>query len=194
MKNNRKITQFTLISIGVVLIFATYFLYPRFNEKIVKKSIIKDEAAQIGNEKSNVFENVEYKGFYNTDTIFSVKSESAHILIDTPDLIHMNKMKVTIGMDDGRIIVITSNKGSYNKVTYDCFFENNVKASDGETVIFSDNLDLLASKDFATIYNDVLITNENGSLVADKIDYNFETKYYKVSMYNNEKVKVKLIR
>ena len=75
MKNNRKITQFTLISIGVVLIFATYFLYPRFNEKIVKKSIIKDEAAQIGNEKSNVFENVEYKGFYNTDTIFSVKSE-----------------------------------------------------------------------------------------------------------------------
>jgi len=53
---------------------------------------------------------------------------------------------------------------------------------------------LLASKDFATIYNDVLITNENGSLVADKIDYNFETKYYKVSMYNNEKVKVKLIR
>ena len=103
-------------------------------------------------------------------------------------------MKVTIGMDDGRIIIITSNKGTYNKVTYDCFFENNVKASDNETVIFSDNLDLLASKDFATIYNDVLITNENGSLVADKIDYNFETKYYKVSMYNNEKVKVKLIR
>ena len=194
MKSNRKITQFTLVSIGIVLIFATYFLYPRFNEKIVEKSIIKDETAKMSNEKSNVFENVEYKGFYNTDTIFSVKSEKAHILIDTPDLIYMDKMKVTIEMDDGRIVVITSNKGSYNKVTYDCFFENNVKASDGETVIFSDNLDMLASKDFATIYNDVLITNENGSLVADKIDYNFETKYYKVSMYNNEKVKVKLIR
>ena len=194
MKSSRKITQITLVSIGIVLIVATYFLYPRLNEKIVEKNITEYEPAQTEDKKSNVFENVEYQGLYNTNTTFSVKSERALILNDKPDLIYMNKMKVTIAMDDGRLIVITSDKGRYNKVTYDCFFENNVKATDNDTVIFSDNLDLLASKDFATIYNDVLITNDSGSLIADKIDYNFETKYYKVSMYNNEKVKVKLIR
>ena len=182
MKSSRKITQITLVSIGIVLIVATYFLYPRLNEKIVEKNITEYEPAQTEDKKSNVFENVEYQGLYNTNTTFSVKSERAHILNDKPDLIYMNKMKVTIAMDDGRLIVITSDKGRYNKVTYDCFFENNVKATDNDTVIFSDNLDLLASKDFATIYNDVLITNDSGSLIADKIDYNFETKYYKVSM------------
>ena len=58
----------------------------------------------------------------------------------------------------------------------------------------SENLDLLSSDESATAYNDVILTNENGSLQADKVDYNFETKYYKISMYNNKKVKVKLIQ
>ena len=40
-------------------------------------------------------------------------------------------------MNDGRIIIITSDNGSYNKVSYDCFFENNVKAIDGETTVSS---------------------------------------------------------
>ena len=194
MKSNRKITQFTLVSIGIVLIFATYFLYPRFNENIIEKSIIKDETAKMGDEKSNVFENVEYKGFYNTDTIFSVKSEKAHILIDTPDLIYMDKMKVTIEMDDGRIVVITSNKGSYNKVTYDCFFENNVKATDGETVVVAKNMDLLASEDTASVYNNVALTSNENSLLADKVEYNFEKRYYQISMFNDKKVKIKLTK
>ena len=35
-------------------------------------------------------------------------------------------------------IIITSDKGRYNKVnSYDCFFENNVKAIDGKTTVLS---------------------------------------------------------
>ena len=41
-----------------------------------------------------------------------------------------------------------SDKGKYNKVTYDCFFEKNVKATEGETEIFAENLDLLATVRF----------------------------------------------
>ena len=63
----------------------------------------------------------------------------------------MNNMEVNIYMNDGRVINITSDKGSYNKVTYDCFFEENVNATDGETDIFAENMDLLASKNFAEI-------------------------------------------
>ena len=97
-------------------------------------------------------------------------------------------------MKDGRIVVITSDTGVYNKKTYDCFFVKNVKATDGETVLNSENMDLLASVDTASIYNDVILTSTKGSLVADKIEYDFQTKYYKVSMFKNERVKVKLTR
>ena len=106
----------------------------------------------------------------------------------------MTDMQVTINMSDGRAVIITGDKGTYNKKTYDCFFENNVKATDGETIIKSENLDLFASKDIASIYNNVNLINENGSLKADKVDYDFESKYYKISMFNDKKVKINLIQ
>ncbi len=175
----------------------TYFFYPKFNKKITKKDTAQDkqiETDTLETEESNTFENVEYRGLFNFDSTFSVKSEKAQILDEDPDLVYVDKMKVTLHMKDGRIVIITSDKGTYDKITTDCIFFNNVKVADGETVIFSENLDLLASEDSASIYNDVFITNDKGSLIADKIDYNFETKFYKVSMYDNKKVKVKVIR
>ena len=56
------------------------------------------------------------------------------------------------------------------------------------------NLSLLATQNFVEIYNNVYLTNENGSLRADKVDYDFETKYYNISMFGDKKVKVKLIQ
>ena len=59
--------------------------------------------------------------------------------------------------------------------------------------ILSDNLNLISSEDSASIYNNVVVNNKNGQLKADKVDYNFESKYYKVSMYKDERIKIKLI-
>ena len=56
------------------------------------------------------------------------------ILDESPDLVYMTKMQVILQMDDGRIVIISSDRGKYNKVTYDCYFEENVKATDGETI------------------------------------------------------------
>ena len=194
MTYSRKIVQLTLIFIGLFLIIATYFLYPKFNKKIVEKSIIEDRQVTMDDTTINTFKNVEYKGLYNFDNPFSIKSEIAHISVEEPDIIHMTGVKASIIMKDGRSVIIISDKGIYNKTTYDCFFEDNVKVTDGETEVFAENLNLLASKDTASIYNSVSITNDKGDLIADKIDYNFETKYYKISMFDNKRVKAKLIR
>ncbi len=153
----------------------------------------KKKETTIDSKKSNTFKNVEYKGLYNTNTPFTVKSEVAHILKSDPDLINMTFMKAIIEMNDGRTIIITSDRGKYNKSTYDSYFEGNVKLTDGKTIVLSENLDLLASEDYAYIYNDVSITSENGFLLADKIDYNFETEKYNISMFNNGKVEAKII-
>jgi len=104
----------------------------------------------------------------------------------------MKEMHVKIHMNNGSIINIRSDKGSYNKVTYDCFFEDNVVASDEETTVYADNSDLLASEDLVSVYNNVLLTSEKSTLKADKVDYDFEKKYYQISMFKNEKVKIKI--
>ena len=106
----------------------------------------------------------------------------------------MQNMRVILYLKDGREINIVSDEGRYDKVTYDCFFEKNVRATDGETNIFAKNLDLLATENVVQIYNNVELMYPTGSLKADKIDYNFETKNFKVSMFNNEeKIKMKVI-
>jgi len=195
MKIDRKAIQLSLVAIGIILILSTYFLYPRISNKITaEKKILTQEKIEAADEKSNYFENVEYTGLYNINNRFSINSKKAFISNEEPDIVHMTNMKVTLEMKDGRIVVITSDTGVYNKKTYDCFFVKNVKATDGETVLNSENMDLLASVDTASIYNGVILTSTKGSLVADKIEYDFQTKYYKVSMFKNERVKVKLTR
>ena len=193
MTANKRIIQLALISIGLFLILTTYFLYPKFlKEEAGKDGMIETDS--VGSKERNTFENVEYKGLFDADKQYTVKAEKAYILVKKPDVVYMTVMHVTLTMDDGRIITITSDNGSYDKVTYDCFFENNVKAIDGETTILSENIDLLATDDSATVYNNVLLTNNEGSLRADKIYYDFEKKHYQISMFSDKKVKIKLIK
>lgn len=192
MRKDKKIIQFFLIFIGVFLIVATYFYYPAISSK-KNKELVKEEVtdAEVESDKINTFEKVEYKGFYDLKP-FTVSSDKASVLKNDPDIVYMTSMKVIINMNDDKIITITSDRGNYNKVTYDCFFVDNVKAVDGNTVITADNLDLLSTEDFVSVYNDVVLINEDGSLLADKVDYNFEKKYYQISMFKNEKVKIKI--
>ena len=103
-------------------------------------------------------------------------------------------MHVILYLDNGRIVNIFSNKGRYNKVTYDCFFEDDVRATDEETKIFSDNLDLIATEDSVKIYNNVIVNYPEASLRADKIDYDLVTKYFKVSMFDDKAVKIKVLK
>ena len=198
MTANKRIVQLSLISVGLFLILATYFFFPKIIEnKFLEEETVKDDVIKTtmtDSKERNTFENVEYKGLYDINKSFKVKSEKAYILIKDPDIIYMTNMHVTLRMDDGRTIIITSDKGIYNKVSYDCFFKNNVKAIDGETTVLAENLDLLASEDSATVYNNVFLTNDKGTLRADKVYYDFKTKYYQISMFSDAKVKIKLIK
>jgi len=199
MTSNRKIIQFSLISIGVLLILATYFLYPKIEKnklleekKIVKKD--KDEIVIADKDEANIFEHVEYKGIYNIDTPFVINSDKANITKEEPDIVYMTNMSVILHLNDGRTVTITSDRGRYNKVTYDCYFENNVRAADGESLILAENLDLLSNKNTVSVYNDVVLTGNKGSLQADKINYDLSTRKFNISMFGDKKVKIKLIR
>jgi lipopolysaccharide export system protein LptA len=166
------------------------------NKSIVEKNIqenlstLSDDVS----ENSTSFENLEYKGLYDLDKTFIVKSQKAHINDDEPDVVYMTNMHVILYLKDGRIVNILSDAGTYNKANYDCFFEQNVRASDGDTKIFSENLELLGDKSIVKIYNNVVVNYPTGSfLQADNVDYNFETKYFKVSMFDDQRIKMKVL-
>ena len=116
------------------------------------------------------------------------------MLNEEPDIVYMINMQVILHLNDGRIVNIISDQGRYNKVQYDCYFEKNVVANDGEIQILAENLDLLATENSAKIYNEVNLNYPTGSLRADIIKYDFETKYFKVSMFDDKAVKMKVIK
>jgi len=195
MKRELKI-QLILVSIGLLLIFLTYFFYPKINQNKLSedRAVTKDFDDAASADKTTTFETLEYKGLYNFDKPFTVKSEKAYILNEEPDIVYMDSMHVALYLNDGRVVNITSDKGRYNKITYDCFFEQNVKATDENTIILAENLDLLATKNFVEIYNDVELEYNTNYLQADKVNYNFETKYFRVSMFDDKSIKMKVVQ
>ena len=195
MKKKQQNIQIILISIGLLLILITYFYYPYMNKaKLIENQSAKKDLKRVLKDQSTSFENVQYKGLYDVDKPFTIMSEEAYILDKEPEFVYMTNVHTILYLSNGRIVNIKADKGKYNKVTYDCFFKQNVKATDGETKIFAENLDLLATTNFVKIYKDVILNYPTGSLVADKIDYDFETKYFKVSMFDDKTVKIKVTK
>ena len=192
MTANRKIVQLSLITIGTFLILSTYFFYPTIKEnKFFKEDAVKDETVKIDDGVSNIFENVTYEGD-NAGNPFTVYADRAEIK-ENANIIHMKKMIIKIFLRDSKWVIECA-IGIYNKSNYNIFCSQDVKATDGKTIIYSQNLDLL-NEESVTIYNNVLIIDENkSSLYADRVNYDFENKLYQINMFNkDESVKVKLI-
>jgi len=197
VKKKQKKIQAVLLIIGVLLILLTYFYYPYINKNksVVDQDIEKKIPSTLddANKNATSFENLEYKGFYDFDKRYVIKSKKAAVNQDDPDIVFMEDMHVILYLKDGRIVNILSDMGKYNKKNYDIFFEKNVRATDGKTKIFSDNLDLLGNESAVKIYNNVSIDYPTGSLLlADKIDYDFENKNFKISMFDDKRIKMKI--
>ena len=195
MKINTKFIQLGLVSIGIVLVFSFYF-YPnmkanKLKEKTIQKEIAKNE---IDTNIKNEFTNIIYKG-ENAGNIFTILAEKAEIRKDV-NLIYMRNMLITIFFGDEEWI-IECEVGTYDEVNHDIMCSKNMKASssDGKTTIYSQNLDFTADES-ATIYNKVSIIDKEGfELQSDRIFYDFESKIYKVNMFNaDENIKIKIIK
>ena len=195
MKRKQQKAQLVLISIGLLLILLTYLYYPYMNKnKLQDDQFVQKDSEKTLDDAQSTFENVEYEGITSTMQRFSVKSENAYILDKNPNLVIMKKMRVELYLKDGRIVTIISDHGKYHKESHDCWFEENVVADDGETKIFANNLDLLATENFVKIYQQVKLIHPTGTLQADQVDYDFETKYFKVSMFDEKTVKMKVFQ
>jgi len=201
MKKKNEIIQILLFLSGVIILLMVYVVYPKINstrltnlseENILENKINEDID---NNVKSDAFLNVEYQGFYQLTNPFALKAKEAKILSnDSPDLINMKYLNINISLEKESWI-IECDSGHYNKSTYDIYCEGNVTATNGETKMTSGYLNLVATEDAASIRENVVITDQSGSsLTADSVDYNFETKKYRVSMYPGKKnIEIQLV-
>ena len=191
MKKNRVI-QFSLVIAIIILFFTTY--YSGDKDKIVdaNKNSSTENASKLTEETSNIIENVNYTGTNNRGTFFELNAAIAEIKHDEPNLSRLQDVFVVIRLRNLRTIHIQSDKAVFNKISNDCEFFGNVKITEQDNVITSDNLDFYNSKNFLQAYNNVEYSSMKGTLIADKVDVDLLKNEANIFMFKkNDKVKVK---
>ena len=191
MKKN-KIIQFSLVIGGIILFFFTYYSSDKDKIVDIDKNILVGGVSQLTKEISNIIENVEYVGSNNKGTFFELNAAIAEIKYDKPNISHLQDVFVVIKLSNLRTIRIRSDKAVFNKISNDCEFFGNVKITEQDDIITSDNLDLYMSKNLITVYNHVQYNGIKGFLIADKMDIDMLKNEANIFMFNKKnKVQVK---
>ena len=192
MTNKKKIFQLSLFFIGLIIIFFTYF----FNLEKKQPSDIVTETETKQNEEFleegvNRFENVEYKGIDNTGNKFTIGSQFAEFKKEKPELIFMENVECFFTFKDNTVLLISSKKGIYNNISNDMQFSEDVKMDYLENTIFSDRANFNNYENQLLIAGNVRGDGPTTNLKADELDFDLNTKDLKISMYSEERVKIK---
>ena len=191
MKKNRVI-QFSLVIAIIILFFTTYYSGDKDEIVDANKNSSTENASKLTEETSNIIENVNYTGTNNRGTFFELNAAIAEIKHDEPNLSRLQDVFVVIRLRNLRTIHIQSDKAVFNKISNDCEFFGNVKITEQDNVITSDNLDFYNSKNFLQAYNNVEYSSMKGTLIADKVDVDLLKNEANIFMFKkNDKVKVK---
>ncbi len=191
MKKNRVI-QFSLVVVIIILFFTTY--YSGDKDKIVdaNKDSSTEKASKLTEKTSNLIENVNYTGTNNKGTFFELNAAIAEIKYDEPNLSRLQDVFVVIRLKNLRTIHVQSDKAVFNRISNDCEFFGNVKITEQDNIITSDNLDFYNSKNFLQAYNNVKYSGMKGDLIADKVYVDLLKNEANIFMFKkNDKVKVK---
>ena len=191
MKKN-KIIQFSLVIVGTILLFFTYYTSDKGTIVDIDKNIVIGDVVQLTEETTNIIENVKYVGSNNKGIFFELKAAVAVINHNKPNISQLQDVFVVIKLSDLRTIHIRSDKAMFNKISNDCEFSGNVEITEQDNIITSDNLDLYMSKNLITAYNNVKYNSIKGFLIADKVDMDILKNEANIFMFEkNDKVKVK---
>ena len=192
MTSKKKIFQLSLIFSGLIIIFFTYF----FNLEKKQTSDVSEESQIKVNEEFleegiNRFENVEYKGTDNTGNKFTIGSQFAEFKKEKPELIFMENVECFFTFKDNTVLLISSKKGIYNNISNDMQFSEDVKMDYLENTIFSDRANFNNYENQLLIAGNVRGDGPTTNLKADELDFDLNTKDLKISMYSEERVKIK---
>ena len=191
MKKN-KIIQFSLVTVGIILFFFTYYSGNKDKIADVDKNISIGEVGTLTEETSNIIKNANYIGTDNRGIFFELNATIAEVKLDEPNISHLQDVLVVIKLKDLRTIHIQSDKAIFNKISNDCEFFGHVKITEQDNVITSDNLDLYMSKNLITAYNNVKYNGMKGFLIADKVDIDILKNEANIFMFDKKnKVQVK---
>ena len=192
LKLNRKILfQIILILLGILIIFFTYFNNQEQKDTL-KQTEKKIGEIEVEDRNISTFENIQYDGMDSNGNKFIINSDYAEFENDKPNIIYMKEMICRFFFKDGTVLRVTSNRGTYDNISNNMEFEENVKMYYLENRLFSEKASFINSENYLLVEENVVGESPDGNLIADKLDFDLIEKKMKISMYNQDKVNIRL--
>lgn len=191
-----KIVQYSLLFLGIIIIFFTYsgkkddptdkILSEETKSKIVQ-NIPADEK-----DNENVFYNIEYSGLDLSGNRYILKSDEAITKSSNSSSINLKKVSAKFYFKDETILYVFSDFGVYNNQTLDMKFSENVKVNYDNNKMSSDNAEYSNSQGYLTVTNNVKVSSVKGNLFADKLFFDIKKQTLDISAFNDNKINAKV--
>ena len=159
---------------------------PQNKEKVI------NQLSNNKSESSDVFYNIEYSGIDLSGNRYKLKSEEAVNNKDFKDIVDMKNVNAIFYFKDDTILKIKSSFGSYNNKTLDMKFRDDVEADYANSKLYSKEAEYLNSKSYLTISNQVKLVDSKGTMHADKLFFDIESKKLNISSLKNGKINAKI--
>lgn len=190
--NKKTAAQILLSSIILIISLIIFLKYFNQESKLIKETISKKEINENLKEKSNIIKDIKYLSKDDTGNIYSISAEFGEIKDQNSDIIYLENVKAKIKIINSDDIDIESDFAKYNSKNYDTNFYENTKVRYSGHKINCKYLDLLFNKNLAILHQNILYTNLQSSLMADRLEIDLITKNSKLSM-KNDKEKIKIV-
>tara|TARA_B100000686_G_C16755952_1_gene955502 strand:+ start:1153 stop:1767 length:615 start_codon:yes stop_codon:yes gene_type:complete len=194
--------QLFLLLIALSIIVYFYFFNPKNtlqNKNINELENLKEKQVEVSKKdndntiisSANLIENLKYLSRDNQGNEYEIKAKKGEINLQNSDIIYMSNVFATIRMKNTAPIIIKSDYATYNKVDHTTNFNENVLISYLSHKATGNNLDLSFENNMAIMSNEIVYTNMNTILNADRLEIDLITKNSKIFMDNkNEKIKI----
>tara|TARA_S200000501_G_scaffold317199_1_gene310475 strand:+ start:1604 stop:2224 length:621 start_codon:yes stop_codon:yes gene_type:complete len=191
-KKKLKIIQLTLLTLGVLMLYLTYYskedtikqkLISETTKEKIEKQTFEDEE-----DNENMFYNISYAGLDLSGNRYQLKSAEAYVDDTKPEVIYMKVVEAIFYFKDDTTLYVWSENGIYNNKTLDMKFENNVRAKYEESELFAEKAEYSNTESYLSIYNNVRINDMRGSLIADKLLFDIKKQKLDITSFNKGKI------
>jgi len=196
MMNRKKKLRFTQISfllLGLIVIAITFLSKNHSNnEAIISKNLQKEINKKLVNkndQNKNKFYNVNYSGLDLEGNRYTIKSKEATNSDLNPNIVVMNNITATFYFKDSTKLKVLSRKGEYNNKSLDIKFDGEVKAFYEDGKLSAEKAEFSNSQSFLTVSEKVKIIDQKGTVIADKMIFDLNTKKLNITSEQNNLIK-----
>ena len=195
-KKKLRIYQIILLISGTLIILLTFVKknIPT-KEKIISdnlKKIIEEKKLNSDSKDGNTFYNVKYSGLDLKGNRFSIISNEGTTSDLNSNVVEMKGVTANFYFKDNSNLEISSKEGTYNNESLNIIFKSDVKALYENSELYAYQAEFSNSNNYLKVYNNVKIIDPKGTMLADQLIFDINTKTLKITSLKNNKIKSRI--